>query len=40
MMCINIGTPLDINFPFGTDGKLMVLGVPVLISTLGVRLFR
>ena len=33
-MCLNIGTPKKINFPFGTNGKLMVLGVPIL-STLG-----
>ena len=25
----NIGTPKIINFPFGTNGKLMVLGVPI-----------
>ena len=29
-MCSNIGTPKTINFPFGTNGKLMVLGVPIL----------
>ena len=29
-MCKNIGTPENINFPFGTNGKLMVLGVPIL----------
>ena len=29
-MCSNIGTPKIINFPFGTNGKLMVLGVPIL----------
>ena len=29
IMCSNIGTPKIINFPFGTNGKLMVLGVPV-----------
>ena len=28
-MCSNIGTPKTINFPFGTNGKLMVLGVPI-----------
>ena len=27
---LNIGTPKHINFPFGTNGKLMVLGVPIL----------
>ena len=30
IMCSYIGTPKTIIFPFGTNGKLMVLGVPVL----------
>ena len=30
MMCLNIGHLKSINFPFGTNGKLMVLGVPIL----------
>ena len=30
IMYSNIGTPKTINFPFGTNGKLMVLGVPIL----------
>ena len=29
-MCLNIGTPKTINFPFETNGKLMVVGVPIL----------
>ena len=29
-MCLNIGTPKKINFQFETNGKLMVLGVPIL----------
>ena len=29
-MCLNIGTPKHINFPFETNGNLMVLGVPIL----------
>ena len=29
IMCSNTGTPKIINFPFGTNGKLMVLGVPI-----------
>ena len=29
-MCLIIGTPKTINFPVGTNGKLMVLGVPIL----------
>ena len=28
-MCLKTGTPKIINFPFGTNGKLMVLGVPI-----------
>ena len=28
--CFNIGTSKTINFPFGTNGKLMLLGVPAL----------
>ena len=30
LMCLNIGTPKTINFPFGTNGKIIVLGVPIL----------
>ena len=30
IMCLNIGTPEIVNFPFGTNGKLLVLGVLVL----------
>ena len=30
LTCLNIGTPKNINFPFGTNGKLMILGVPIL----------
>ena len=29
-MCLNIETPKTINFPFDTNGKLMILGVPIL----------
>ena len=29
-MCPNFGTPKMINFPFGTNGKFIMLGVPVL----------
>ena len=28
-MCLNIWTPTTNNFPFATNGKLMVLGVPI-----------
>ena len=30
IMCLNIGTPNTINFPFVTNGKLMVLGFSIL----------
>ena len=30
LKCLNIGTPKTINFPFGTNGKLILLGVPIL----------
>ena len=30
IMIFNIGTSKIINFPFGTNGKLMVFGVPIL----------
>ena len=29
-MCPNFGTPKIINFPFGTNGKFIILGVPIL----------
>ena len=29
-MCLNIGTPNNHHFPFGSNGKLVVLGVPIL----------
>ena len=29
-MCSNIGTPKNHHFPFGTNGKVVVLGVPIL----------
>ena len=29
-MCLNTGTPKNINFSFGTNGKLLALGVPIL----------
>ena len=28
-MCLSIVTPKVINFPFGTNGKLSILGVPI-----------
>ena len=37
-MCLNVGTPETINFPFGTNGKLMVLGVPVLYGSWIARI--
>ena len=29
-MCLNTGTPKNINFSYETNGKLMALGVPIL----------
>ena len=28
IMCLRFGTPEMINFPFATNGKLIILGVP------------
>ena len=30
LICLNIGTAKTVNFSFGTNEKVMVLGVPVL----------
>ena len=30
VMCLNIGTPNNQNFPSGTNGKVVMLGVPIL----------
>ena len=30
IICLNIGTPNNHHFPFGTNGKVVVLGVPIL----------
>ena len=30
LLCLTIGTPETISFPFETNGKVMVLGVPIL----------
>ena len=30
IMCLNIGTPKNHHFPFGANGKVVVLGVPIL----------
>ena len=30
---LNFGTPEIINFPFGTNGKLIILGVTILTGT-------
>ena len=32
LKCLVLGHPKTNNFPFGTNGKLMVLGVPLFIS--------
>ena len=29
-MCPNFGTPKNNKFPFGTNGKFIILGVPIL----------
>ena len=29
LKCLNIGTPKTINFPFVSNGKLMIFGVPI-----------
>ena len=29
-MCLDFGASKTIDFPFGTNGKLMILGVPIL----------
>ena len=29
-MCLSIGTPKILNFPFVTNGKFIILGVPIL----------
>ena len=29
-MCLNTGTPNNHHFPFGTNGNVVVLGVPIL----------
>ena len=29
-MCLNIGTPYDLHFPFRTNGNVVVLGVPII----------
>ena len=33
-MCLNIGTPNNYHFPFGTNGKVVVFGVPILLKAL------
>ena len=30
LMCINIGTPNNHHFPIGTNGKVVMLSVPIL----------
>ena len=37
-MCLNIGAPKPVNFPFGTNGKLMVLEVQNFCTT-GRKMF-
>ena len=42
MMCLNTGTPKNHHFPSGTNGKVMVLGVPILkhFRVIGVCYFH
>ena len=35
-MCLSIGTPKIINFPFVPNGKLSILGVPIFIKHIRV----
>ena len=30
IICLNIGSPRNYHFPFETNGKVVVLGVPIL----------
>ena len=39
IMCSIIGTPNNHHFPFGTNGKVVVLGVPIL-KQFRVRYFE
>ena len=36
VMCLNIGTPNNHHFPFGTNGKVVVLGVSILKHFRGI----
>ena len=38
-MCLNIETPNNHHFPFGTNGKVVVLGFPIL-KHFGVYLYK
>ena len=38
-MCLHFGTPKTINFPFGTNGKSIILSVPILKHTKVVYVF-
>ena len=35
-MCLKFGTPKTINFPFETNGKFIILGVPIFKHMTGV----
>ena len=39
-MCSNIGTPNNHHFPFGTNGKVVVLGVPILKHVRVLLIFK
>ena len=39
-MCLNIGTPTNHHFPFGTNEKVVVLGVPKLKHFRVITIFK
>ena len=40
-MCLNFGTPKVISFPFLTNGKLTILGVPIhLFNPIALRMAK
>ena len=42
-MCSNIGTPNNHHFPFGTNGKVVVSGVPIFkhfrVCSVGISIY-
>ena len=37
IMCLNIGTPKNHHYSYGTNGKVVVSGVPILKHFRGIR---